>query len=292
MIRSMTGYGKGAGSNESGAIHVEIKSVNHRFRDINIKLPSRISSLEKDVRKEIERVIARGKVDAVVIFDQSAKEENLYEANLAAAKSYYSVLTDLKKELGLESEIRLSDLASMKELILPKEIVSDEGLVLHMLLPAIKRALESLKEMRISEGSNLAVDISNRLANISLITDEINERRPEILRNCVKRLKERITQLTEGKIIDESRLAQEVAIIAERSDITEEIVRLKSHISQFGELMESDEPVGRKLDFLVQEMNREANTVGSKSSDSSISRNVVEIKADIERLKEQVQNIE
>ena len=242
MIKSMTGYGKGVSSNEIGTIHVELKSVNHRFRDINIKVPSKISFVEKDIRKEVEPVILRGKIDGVVVFDQSSSEEGLFEVNFATAKSYYTALTSLKKELELKSEIKLSDLTSVKEIIRPKEITSDEKLVLEIVIPAIKNALESLKKMRLSEGQNLANDIINRLENISDITNVINERRPEVLDNSVTRLKDRISQLIKDNTVDETRLAQEIAIIAEKSDITEEIVRLNSHISQFMEIMKSDEP--------------------------------------------------
>ena len=292
MIKSMTGYGKCAASNEVGTIHVELKSVNHRFRDINIKLPSKISFVEKDIKKEIESVILRGKVDAVVVFDQSGSEDDLFEVNLSAARSYFSALTRLKKELGLESVIKLSDLTEVKDIIRPREVTSDENLVIEAVIPAVKGALESLKEMRQSEGQNLANDVIIRLENISRITGTINERIPDILNNSLARLKDRISQLTNDSAVDDTRLVQEIAIIAEKSDITEEIVRINSHISQFMEIMKTDGPVGRKLDFIVQEVNREINTIGSKSGDSFISRSVVEIKAEIERIKEQVQNIE
>ncbi len=290
MIKSMTGYGRGTASSDSGEFTVEIKTVNHRFRDISIRLPWRTYSLENETRKEIESIVARGKIDVTVSIVSPAGESTL-EVDLPLAKDFHKALTCLKSSLQLEGEISLSQITAFKDVIRTRDVTSDEDALKKAIMPALKEALASLDGMRRKEGEALAKDLNDRLENIMNTADPISEKQPLLTEQYKERLQERIKTLTNGTI-DEARLAQEAAIFAEKSDITEEIVRLKSHVDQFSTLLEQEGPTGRKLDFLVQEMNREINTIGSKSSDTDISTRVIEIKSELEKIKEQVQNIE
>lgn len=292
MIKSMTGYGRGFSSSESGEITVELKSVNHRFRDISLKLPSRLSPIEGRVKKEVEAAVARGRVDVFITFGEGEGREEHFEVNLPLAKGYISALEKLKKELALEGDISVSEMAAVKNVLYIKEPSVNEDLLWEAVLAPLKEALSALDAMRRSEGKSLGLDIGKRLSGILNIVDSISEKQPEVVNSYREKLKLRVAEFAEGAGLDKSRLAQEVAIMADRSDITEETVRLRSHIEQFGGLLGSEEPVGRKLDFLVQEMNRETNTIGSKCSDAEISGKVVDIKAELERIREQVQNVE
>lgn len=291
MIKSMTGYGRASSSSDAGEITIEIKSVNHRFRDISSKLPSKLSFLDSQIRKEIEKVVTRGKVDTFISFDNKGESIAL-EVNLPLAKEYYRVVTNLKKELALDSDITLSQLASLKDIIKSSEVPLDEASMRDLLFPVLSQALASLDDMRLKEGETLKKDLLDRLSAIAGLSKEIESRQPEQTRIYAEKLMKRVGDLSEGIEIDQSRIAQEVAIMAEKSDVTEEVVRLDSHLNQFRELLDSGESIGRKLDFLIQEMNREINTIGSKSNDAEISREVVEMKAEVEKIREQVQNIE
>lgn len=293
MIKSMTGYGRGLHSSEKvGIISIELKSVNQRFRDISIRLPGALSPLERQIKKKIEATIERGKIDVYVKVDVTTTEEGLFEANIPLAKNYMATLNKLKKELDISDVPTLMNIAAMPDIINIKKLETDDISWEELSIP-VKEALKTFDEMRSCEGEALSTDMHNRLSKINTISDNINIRQPDITKIYFEKLKKRITSLTEGLELDESRLAQEAAIIADKSDITEEIVRLKSHINQFRELLESASgAVGRKLDFLLQEMNREANTIGSKCNDAKTTADVVDMKGEIERIKEQVQNIE
>ena len=292
MIKSMTGYGSTSSTSQNGEVTIEIKSVNNRFRDIIVRLPSKLTLLEGKIKKEIEAVISRGRVDASISFDVGSDVDRPFEANLSLARGYLSAIDELKREFALEGEITVSNISSIKDVIRTKGFATDESLLWDTVLTPLQNSLASLDKMRLTEGLALVCDIKERLSNILDIAESVSDRQPEILRSYSKKLQLRIERLTEGVGLDQSRLEQEVALIADRSDITEEVVRLKSHINQFNTFLESEEPVGRKIDFLIQEMNREVNTIGSKSSDAASSTMVVEIKAEIERIREQVQNIE
>lgn len=287
----MTGYGRAASSSEMGEISIEVKSVNHRFRDISAKLPPGLLFLDSQIRKEIENVVIRGKVDAFISFDKKG-ETIVLEANIPLAREYYRAVKCLKEELSIESDLSLSELASVRDIIKPSDVPVDEASVKKLLLPVLSEALASLDEMRLKEGESLKSDLLERISTIEKVSKEIAVRQPEQSRLYADKLMKRIGELSEGLEIDEGRIAQEVAIMAEKSDITEEIVRLDSHLKQLKDMLDSKGSIGRKLDFLIQEMNREVNTIGSKSSDAEISRKVVEVKAEIEKIREQVQNIE
>ena len=293
MIKSMTGYGRGLHSSEKiGIISIELKGVNQRFRDISIRLPGALSPLERQIKKEIETVIDRGKIDVYIKIDSRETEEGLFEVNIPLAKSYIATLNKVREELDLPDNPTLMDIAKMNDVINIKKLDSDDISWEELSIPLIE-ALKTFDEMRRCEGETLSTDMSNRLSTINTISDRINLKQPDITKVYFEKLKKRITSLTDGMELDESRLTQEAAIIADKSDITEEIVRLKSHIDQFRELLGSASgAVGRKLDFLLQEMNREANTIGSKCNDANTTADVVDMKSEIERIKEQVQNIE
>lgn len=291
MIKSMTGYGKGTSSSELGEISIELKTVNHRFRDISTRLPAGLSSFESTIKKEIEGIVSRGKIDTFIGFE-STGEEKRFEVNLPIARGYHLALTNLQKELSLKGDISISQITSVRDVIKAKDLEVDQAQLKELILKALKEALTSLDEMRKVEGSSLSMDIKNRLLAIRNISKRVEEKQPELADHYMAKLKKRINELTGEINLDEMRLIQEVAIMADKSDVTEETVRLDSHIKQFEELLNTEGPVGRKLDFLIQEMNREVNTIGSKSGDSELSRCVVDMKAEIERIREQVQNVE
>ena len=287
----MTGYGKGTSNSEIGEVSIELKSVNHRFRDISTRLPMGLSAFENVIKKEMETVISRGKIDAFIGFE-TAQDTKLFEVNLPIAKGYHDALTKLQKELNLKDDISVSQMTSARDVIKARDLEVDQVLLKELILTALGQALTSLDEMRKTEGNSLSIDITNRLSTIRDISKRVEAKQPELADHYMEKLKKRINELAGEINLDETRLIQEVAIMADKSDVTEETVRLDSHIKQFEELLGSEGPVGRKLDFLIQEMNREVNTIGSKSGDSELSRCVVDMKAEIERIREQVQNIE
>ncbi len=291
MIKSMTGYGKGTASSELGEVSIEIKTVNHRFRDISARFPSGLNTFESAVKKEIEGLISRGKIDTFIAFEAATNEKS-FEVNLPIARGYHQALTKLQKELNLEGDLTVAHMVSVKDVIKAKGIELDEALLKELIIKALKEALLSLNDMRKTEGSSLSIDIKKRLSTIYDASKRVELKQPELADHYMARLRKRINELIGETSLDETRLIQEVAIMAEKSDVTEETVRLESHIKQFEELLITEGPVGRKLDFLIQEMNREVNTIGSKSGDSELSRCVVDMKAEIERIREQVQNVE
>ena len=294
MIASMTGYGRGDSAWENNRLAVEIKSLNHRFLEIYIRLPNSLSLLELDIKKKISDRISRGRIEVTVRFDseQGDAPGPELELNRPLINRYYNLFSQIQKEFALKEEITLGMIAGIKDAIISVEKGVDLKAIWEELKKAVEEALDALMLMRRREGESLYQDLSLRVEIISRAMDAIKSRSPQVVVEYQKRLTERVKELTSGLVLDESRLAQEVAILAERSDITEEIVRFGSHIDQLKNMMQSDEQVGRKLDFLLQEMNREINTIGSKTSDSDISRMVVEVKSELSKLREQIQNIE
>jgi len=292
MIRSMTGYGRSTGTSSAGDITVEARSVNHRFCDTAIKLPPKLAFCEAGIKKEIEKAITRGRVDLNINIESAGSGKKNFNIDIPLAKAYVAALRKLKTELSLEGEPGITDLMQLKDIIIPCEETSDHDRVMAELIEPVRDALAGLNKMRLDEGRNMAADIKEHLAHIEETVASVSGRQPEVVRQYKLKLRERIEKLADGIEVDEVRLAQEIALLADRSDITEEVVRLKSHLRQFLSLLEEGGVLGRKLDFLVQEMNREINTVGSKSNDSEISMSVVSVKAEIEKIKEQVQNIE
>jgi uncharacterized protein (TIGR00255 family) len=294
MIRSMTGYGRADSVILDRKIAVEMKSVNHRYLEISLRLPGLLLPLESEIKKKMGERISRGRIEATFRIDAEGNAENSgrLTLNLPLARNYHALLCRLKEELQLVDEVSLAMMTGFRDLFVPAEPVQDSAALWESLSTTLDAALKMLMEMREREGESLQKDLTERLSLITGVIKKVADRSPEVVREYQKRLADRIRELTSGMTIDESRLLQEVAIMAEKSDVTEEIVRFRSHIGQFNDLLTTGDGAGRKIDFLIQEMGREVNTIGSKSSDAEISRDVIEIKSELAKLREQVQNIE
>lgn len=292
MIKSMTGFGRGEHEEFGRSYIVEIKSVNHRYSDISVKLPKQLSYLEDTIRKFVSEHISRGKIDVYITQDKYSEDEIHVTVDHALASSYIKALHELRDTYKLEDDVSVSNVSKFPDLLTVDRVEDDKDKVWNTLSAAIEESLENLTKMREMEGRKLFEDLSNRAKYIKSVVDEINKRSPVVVQEYKTKLEERIKQLLGDIPVDETRLAQEVAIFADKSSITEEIVRLYSHLDQLLSILNEDVPVGRKLDFLVQEMNREINTIGSKASDIIITRYVVEVKSEIEKIREQIQNIE
>jgi uncharacterized protein (TIGR00255 family) len=292
MIKSMTGYGKYEVSLENGRITIEIRSVNHRYCEISVKLPRTLLALENNVRKSVAERIKRGKIEVYIQLDGVAAAGGLPVVNIPLAKAYYEAFSRMKEALGLYDPVPLSLIAAQKDLLLTEEN-GVKGEELHdMLIAAVRGAVDNLDAMRSREGRALLEDLQERRNLLSGLVERIKERTPLAVTENLVRYKTRVLQLAGDSGVDEGRVAQEIALMAERWDINEELVRFNSHVKQFDETLEIFEPIGRKLDFLIQELNREVNTIGSKANDGEITSFIVELKAELEKIREQVQNIE
>lgn len=294
MIKSMTGYGSCEAIKADRKYVVEIKSLNHRYLEISLRIPPTLSSLEMEIKKKIGEQCFRGRIEVFirVDFNNGQGSEGKYELNLPMIHNYHQMLVKLKQELNLKDDITLHNMVGFRDAFVQSEPSLDVAVLWAELGSVLDEAMVALKEMRKREGENLYRDLTARIVLIERFLDSIALTAPQVILEYQRRVTERIKELTGVGIIDDFRLSQEVAIMAEKSDVTEEIVRLSSHIHQFSDLIKSDEATGRKIDFLIQEMIREVNTIGSKSSDLSISRNIVEIKSELAKVREQVQNIE
>jgi len=288
----MTGFGRAEGDTTFGKVIVESRSVNHRYCDINIKLPKRLSLFENRIKEIIRSQVSRGRIDVLLRLDNLGEEKVQLSVDLDLAKQYYRVLQDLKEKLQLKDEITLNLLAGSKDLITAKEESGDIEPYWQEVLPILKHSFKNMDDMKRLEGESLTKDLQQRLEHLAKELQMIKQQFPSRLKTTLARLHERLRSLLEGMEIDPSRFQQEVALLAERTDITEEIVRAESHLAQFGTLLEGNEPVGRKMDFLLQEIHREVNTVSAKANDAEISQRVVEMKSELEKIREQVQNIE
>ena len=292
MIRSMTGYGKAETVSGNGRIAVEVRSVNHRYGEISVKLPRALIAMEHAVRKCVAERVKRGKVEVFVQREEKVESSSLPAVNLPLARAYHEAFTSLKEALGLDDRISLSLIAAQKDVLIAGEGATPAESVLDDVLAVVRKAVDSLDAMRLREGALLMDDVRSRREILASLLATIRKRAPAAVAESASRLKERVAQLAGESGVDEARLAQEIAIMADRCDITEELVRFESHLQQLDETLLADEPVGRKLDFLMQELNREANTMGSKANDAELTACVVEIKAELEKVREQVQNIE
>ena len=293
MIKSMTAYGRGEVQQEDVIFIAEVRAVNNRFRDIILRMPKNYQILDNDLRAIISSRIRRGRVEVCIQVENNGGE-NPYdlELNVPLVNSYFKIFEQLRDQFGLDKEIRLESLCQMRDVVLFKPEPVDIDRMRPGLQEVVLLALDSLDVMKTKEGAALEADISKRLEILEGYINEVEERSPHLVEEYRSRLKEKVAHMLNDVAVDESRLAQEVAFFAEKSDITEEIVRLRSHLKQFRGYLVMDEALGRRLDFLIQEMNREVNTLGSKASESRISRIVVEMKAELEKLREQVQNVE
>lgn len=297
MIKSMTGYGRGEYTEGQRTASAEIRCVNHRYCEVAVKLPNKYAFAEDPVKQLVKRTVMRGKVDVTIGFSSTADEDALITLNTAVAKQYFANLRELQKNFDTTGEITIELLASMPDVLKQERPKTGEDAILSVIMKAVNAALSSFDGMRDAEGAELKADIEKRLAALDEITRAIGVRAPEVREIYAARLKERIAQLLERPEDDqvlEQRLALEITVFADKSGIDEELVRLASHIEQFRKALvntASEEPIGKKLDFLVQEMNREANTIGSKANDLRITDLMIELKSGIENIREQIQNI-
>lgn len=291
MLKSMTGYGRGKYEVEGRSYSVEIKSVNHKYSDISIKLPRTLSFLEEKVKKSVLTTISRGKIDVFVTFINDSEKGKEIKINRELAKRYLKEIQSLAKETNLEANINVMELTKLPD-VLTVENKEDEELLWSELEIALQLALKDFIEMRKQEGKRMSEDIAKRISLISEKIEKISAYSTGLVEEYIVKLEERMKELLKTDVIDQTRLAQEVVIYSDKCSIQEELTRLKSHIEQFLGLLTKEEPIGKNMDFLVQEMNRETNTIGSKANKLEITKLVVEIKTIIEDIREQVQNIE
>ena len=293
MAISMTGFGRGEYKDDNYQFLVECKTINHKYADITIRIPRKLSFLEDKARILVKDYIKRGRVDLYIKLDLLCSEDVNLKFDEALATQYVSILKQIKDKFDLVDDISVMNIAKFPDVIKTEEKEDDEDKLWSMLKVALENALLKLKEMRSEEGKKLAEDIQNRCDLLKNYIEDIEKYSYNVVIDYKEKLKNRISDMLEDpSIIDESRLAQEVAIYADKSSITEEIVRFKSHIEQLKNTVVKNESIGRKIDFLIQEMNRETNTIGSKSSDLNITNLVVEVKSELEKIREQIQNIE
>ena len=292
MISSMTGYGKGEASSDGLSINIELRSVNHRYADISIKAPRFLMPFENELRKLIGQSLKRGKIDLYIQTDSNGELGQQPVLNKPLADAFMQVFNDLNKQYNLSDDVPLALLASQKDVIIVQEQLPDDEEEIRLIREAVQAGLEKIVSMRQAEGEAMQLDMAARLDALKGHVAIVEQRAPVVVQEWQQKLRDRLARLPDDVSFDPQRVAQEVTVFADRCDITEEVTRFRCHIDQFELLFKSDEPVGRKMDFLSQELNREANTMGSKANDAELARTVVEIKAELEKIREQVQNIE
>lgn len=291
MIRSMTGFGRGSYENEGREYLVEVKSVNHKYCDINFRMPKSFSGIENKLRKLIEKYLSRGKIDIFIDFQNYSDSGNNIKFNKELAKAYIKNLKELGEETGINSEISVVDISKMPD-IFKKEDNTDEELIYNELSIALNEALKNIVTMKEIEGEKLKIDLEARIEEVFGKINEISNFSSGLVEEYIVKLKSRVKELMDTETLDENRLLQEIVIFSDKSSIEEELTRLKSHVEQFKRLIKESSPIGKKLDFLIQEMNREINTIGSKANSLQITNLVIEVKTELENIREQIQNIE
>ncbi|HOF05093.1 MAG TPA: YicC family protein [Syntrophales bacterium] len=294
MISSMTGFGRVEGTAAGKRIQVEMKSLNHRYLEISVRVPSALAALEMEIKKRVGERFSRGKIEITIRLESDGQQGDApaLTLDIPLVRQYHALLSRIKTELGLPGEVTLEIMAGFRDIYVPEDQEEKLPALWAGLEGLLGQAMDKLAAMRNAEGEVLKRDLAARMEVIRRLLREIGCRAPEVVHEYRQRLVDRVRELTQGMMIDEARLHQEVAIMAEKSDITEEVVRMESHIAQFGEFLTEGEAVGRKLDFLIQEMNREINTLGAKSQDGEIARRVIEVKSELAKLREQIQNVE
>ena len=292
MIKSMTGYGSAKGSSGKIEISVELKSVNNRYLDCTVKLPRVFHSFEEPLKALIQKHISRGKVDAYVAIDSSNADDIEIRINRTLAAAYVSALRTIAEENALSSNINVADLTRYPDILQAEKREADPQQLCADICAVMEDALSGFNEMRLREGAKLREDITARLSEIDRLTAIAEEISPRSVAEYRNKLETRLSEMLQTADIDQSRILMEAAVFADRVAINEETVRLRSHAAQLREMLNSAEPVGRKIDFIVQEFNREANTIGSKGNDVEMAKVIVDLKAEIEKIREQAQNIE
>lgn len=293
MIRSMTGFGHGEVSNDKNQkVTVEMKSVNHRYCDISLKLPKKLAMFEANIRNIMKEYASRGKIDIYVSYEDLSETAVILHYNQAMAEEYMQVFKKMQEDFNIETKITAEALAKYPEVVTIEEVQQDEEVWWELLEAALRQAAEKFVETRTIEGANLKRDLLGKLDQMAADVAFIEERSPQIIAEYRSKLEEKVKEFLEDSTIEENRIAAEVTLYADKIAVDEEIVRLQSHISSMTDVLESDESIGRKLDFMAQEMNREANTILSKSSDVDLADHAIELKTNVEKVREQIQNIE
>jgi len=294
MIKSMTGYGRGEYIEGDRQAIVEISSVNNRYLDTNIRMPRSIAYFEEDIRKYVQKHVARGKLDIYITYSSQDEDDVSISVNESLCKKYVSTLREVQDKYDLIDDISTMNITSLPDVLLIEKDQTDKDKIWEIVSKALEEAVSSLNDMRSSEGRMLKADLILKTQNIFTIIDDINDRCPLIVDRYKQKLYKKILETLDSLEVEveESRVLTEVAIFSDRTSIDEELTRLRSHITQLNGILNEGEVVGRKLDFLLQEINRESNTIGSKASDELTTKYVIELKSEIEKIREQVQNIE
>ena len=292
MVKSMTGYGRCCETLNGREISVDVKSVNHRFFEPSVRVPRSFAYLEERIRAELAGRLTRGKLELNVnIVNREAQQEHI-TLNSGLAQAYYDVVNSVSAQLGVSGDVSALGIVRLPDVISVEKADVDEDALWNDVSDALEKALGGFLHMRSVEGAKLAEDVENCLKNIEACVDEIERGSTERVKKYTERLNAKMAEVLAATDIDAARILQEAALYADRTAVDEETVRLRSHISQMRDFIKSNEPVGRKMDFLIQEFNREANTIGSRSNDIAVTRTVVELKSQIEKIREQIQNIE
>ncbi len=292
MVNSMTGFGRGSSSKDGKSFIIEIRTVNHRYNDIFIKMPREFASLEDRVRESVGKIISRGKTDVFVTYANNSVKSRTVALDKQLASLYISAFGEMRKEFGLKDDVSVSVLSRFPDVLKIEENEDDIEETWGIFSNALDESLGSLLAMRKSEGEKLEADIRTRIGNLRALLAAIEEHAPRVVPYYKQKLEQRIAEIMAQQIYDEARLAAEVALFADRCNIDEEITRLHSHLSQMDHILGQNEPIGRKIDFLMQEMNREINTIASKANFLQITNITLEFRSELEKMREQVQNIE
>lgn len=292
MVKSMTGYGRAEDTLNGCTITVELRAVNNRYLDCNVRMPRLYLFAEETIKSRVQNTISRGKVDVFVTLDSTGGEQVQVSVNQPLADGYYAALTQLAERYGLSKDISVSLLSRFPDVLLAEKAEEDVEQRAQDICSVLDRALDDFDQMRTREGARLEADVLSRAARIEELVGKVEERSPQTVAEYRAKLEARMNEVLSNTQLDPARILTEAAIFADKVAVDEETVRLRSHIGQLRHMLEQGGATGRKLDFLIQEFNREANTIGSKCSDIDIARHVVDIKADIEKIREQVQNIE
>ena len=292
MVKSMTGYGRARQTLHGRDITVEVRSVNNRYLDCTVKVPRTYIFAEDAVKSRVQKAVSRGKVDVFITIDATGADETVVAVNEPLARGYYEALTKIRDMFSLEGELTAAVLANFPDVLTVTKAEEDLESVAGDICAVLDEALEAYNAMQAVEGVKLCEDIAGRVTTIETVVGKVEERSPQTVAAYREKLTARMQEVLQSTTIDESRILTEAAIFADKIAVDEETVRLRSHIAQLRAMLKSDQPVGRKLDFLIQEVNRECNTIGSKCNDLTIAQDVVNMKAEVEKIREQVQNIE
>lgn len=291
-MKSMTGFGRAKLEIDNRIYKIEIKSVNHKYSDITIKLPRNLNYIEDKIKKQIANSISRGKIDVFVTFEDYSDKGKEIIINNEIVKKYMQEFEKISKENNIKLEVPITEITKLPDVLTLKSIEDDEDIIEKEVLQCLEEAVENFIQMRQTEGTQIKKDLEQRIDGINKLVEKISEYSTGLVEQYVVKLEERIKEILKTDIVDQTRLATEVVIYSDKCSIEEELTRLRSHITQFKEMINDTKPIGKKIDFLIQEMNRETNTIGSKSGSLEITNTVIEMKTQIEDIREQIQNIE